>query len=172
MEAELLVPKTGLFRYVARGLRRSQASFGGLTYLTHAFLNFASRTGDDWARAIGTRACRALVELQGPQGEWPWVVDVERASVTDWYPVYSVHQDAMAPLFLTLGIDVFGLEVAGALAKSVGWIFGENQLGLSMIDPRRPFIYRSIQRTAPFPKLARGARMLRAGSWRLRKIGS
>jgi hypothetical protein len=31
-----------------------------------------------------------------------------------------------------------------------------------MIDPRRPFIYRSIQRTAPLPKLARAARMLRA----------
>ena len=45
VEAELLVPKTGLFRYVARGLRRSQASFGGLTYLTHAFLNFARPDG-------------------------------------------------------------------------------------------------------------------------------
>jgi N-acetylglucosaminyldiphosphoundecaprenol N-acetyl-beta-D-mannosaminyltransferase len=161
-EASLRVESTGLFRYSARSLRRNQSSFGGVAYLTHAYLHLASRCDDAWAREVGLRACEALVALQGPRGEWPWLIDVERGAVSDWYPVYSVHQDAMAPLFLTLAIDAMGRDLGASLARSVGWIYGENQLGVSMIDPRRPFIHRSIQRAERLPRVTRGARMLRA----------
>jgi hypothetical protein len=93
--AELLVPKTGLFRYVARGLRRSRV-VRRADVSTHAF-HFASLAGDDWARAIGTRARGRRGAAGSSQGEWPGS-SMSNASVTDWYPVYSVHQDAMAAL--------------------------------------------------------------------------
>src|SRR5438093_6782818 len=40
--------------------------------------------------------------LQGPQGEWPWMIDVRSGNPLDVYPVFAVHQDED-------GIDVEGI---------------------------------------------------------------
>ena len=45
----------------------------------------------------GTRAT-GCSRLQLPDGGWPWLFDAERGTVVERYEVYSVHQDAMAPM--------------------------------------------------------------------------
>jgi hypothetical protein len=83
------------------------------------------------------------MQLQGPQGEWAWFYDVPHGSVVDFYEVYSVHQHGMAPAFLH---HAEAQQIEGARAAIITgfeWLFGNNQMGVSMLYPREQLFYRS-----------------------------
>ncbi len=48
----------------------------------------------------GSETAAAICGLQGPEGQWWWHYDTRNGSVVEGYPVYSVHQHAMAPMAL------------------------------------------------------------------------
>ncbi|MBM3334231.1 hypothetical protein FJY63_06180, partial [Candidatus Sumerlaeota bacterium] len=160
--------RTGLFRYCSNGFRKNQASFGGMAYLTWALLRYGRRVGERAALDAGLAACRSLIELQGPQGQWPWMINVRSATVSDWYQVYSVHQDAMAPLFLLEALDLGCPEAREAIMRGFNWIVGENEMGQNMVCNRHSMIYRSVIRKGRFEKAARFVRMLRSDYLRYR----
>jgi hypothetical protein len=87
-----------------------------------------------------------LIQLQGPQGEWAWFYDTVTGKVTDWYQVYSVHQEAMAMLFLLPALDDGLQEAKAAIERSYRWLFGDNQLNVPMMTKEPFFSYRSIRR--------------------------
>lgn len=127
-------------------LRRGMTSFGGVAYYLMALGEYGDLFGDNDAKEEFARGVKAAIALQGEQGEWPWFIDTKRKRVLDWYQIYSVHQDAMAMLFLLPAKDA-GIEGATtAIEKSYRWLFGENELGTSMISERPFFIYRSLRR--------------------------
>ena len=47
-----------------------------------------------------SRAADRLPRLQRPDGGWPWLFDTRSGRVVEPYEIYSVHQDAMAPMAL------------------------------------------------------------------------
>jgi hypothetical protein len=154
-------PASGLPRHSLSAYRRNIVSFGTLVYFLRA-LHEAERTLEDERAALRYREglARALA-LQGPQGEWPWMIDVARGVAFDRYPVFSVHQDSMAMLFLLPAIDA-GLPGARAAAeRSLRWVHGENELGLRLYR-EEPFFfaYRAIERNESAPKLRRYVRWL------------
>src|SRR5262249_50809361 len=91
---------SGLFFDAAYGLRRWFGSFSTQTYLTLACYTYGEFANDRRALEMANLAARTLIELQGPNGEWPWFFYVPSAMVVDFYEIYSVHQYGMAPAFL------------------------------------------------------------------------
>lgn len=137
---------SGLFHDSPTSWRRSFASFAAQTYLTIACYNVSSILEGDRPLALANRCVRKLINLQGPQGEWPWFYHVPTGRVVDLYEVYSVHQDGMAPAFLEHA-ELHGVPGArDALTRSFEWIFGANQLGQSMLRPELGMIVRSQAR--------------------------
>src|SRR5439155_25936528 len=136
----------GLFMDAAMGSRRRFSSFATNTYLTLACYIYGEWSGDDHALTLAKTCTRTLIELQGPQGEWPWFYYTPGGRVVDFYEVYAVHQAGMAPAFLERA-ERHGVPGATeALVRGFKWIFGENQMKRSMLWKREGLICRSQAR--------------------------
>lgn len=70
------------------------------------------------ADACGARIC----ELQGEGGQWWWHYDARRGSVVEGYPVYSVHQHAMAPTALFDLAEAGGTDQTAAVRRGLAWM--------------------------------------------------
>jgi hypothetical protein len=134
---------SGLFYDAAVGPRRRFSSFATQTYLTLACYKFGEWSGNTRALALAKACTRTLIDLQGPQGEWPWFYYTPKGRVVDWYEVYSVHQEGMAPAFLECAEQHEVPDATQALVKGFRWIFGQNQLNRSMLFRRLGLICRS-----------------------------
>lgn len=153
-------PRSGLFPHgggVTRGMGAHVSCFADLVYPIHALALYAGLTGDPDALDAATRCGRQLHRLQGPAGQWWWHYDRRTGRVIERYPVYAVHQDAMAPLAF------FALEAAGgpsfreAVHKGLDWLERAPELGGgSLIDEEAGIIWRKVARREP-GKLARYA---------------
>ena len=156
--AELVEERTGLPRHCTSRYRRNVVSFGALTYFLRAMHEAAATLDDPEAeRLFETGVMRAL-SLQGPLGEWPWMIDARTGTAFDFYPVFTVHQDSMAMLFLHPALDRGLPGVDGAIGRSLDWVFGENGLSQPMFLERPAFAYRSIERAERAPRLRRYGR--------------
>jgi hypothetical protein len=149
-------PQTFLVRHVPSGYRRSVASFAASCYTAYALLTVAARTGDRRAHQVGLEIARRLISLQGPQGQWAWFYHVARGMVLDYYPVYSVHQHSMAPMFLLAGLDLGHTDFREPLVKGFKWILRTNEAGVDMVSGEREVIWRSVDRSGPFSRMTRG----------------
>ena len=159
----LVVPSSGLPRHSTRRYRRNLVSFGGLVYFLRAMHEYEQATGDAEARSLFERGVAYALTVQGPRGEWPWLMNGASGAIVDPYPVFSVHQDSMAMLFLHPALDR-GLPGAGeAVSRSVPWCFGENELGIGFYVREPFFAYRSIERDERAPRLRRYLRSVSPG---------
>jgi hypothetical protein len=120
----------------------------------------ASTFGDRRAEKLFRSGVAEALELQGPLGEWPWMIDVARARAFDRYPVFSVHQDSMAILFLRPALDTAIAGAASAIDRSVRWVHGENELGLRFYLEEPFFAYRAVERSESWTKARRYGRWL------------
>ena len=161
--------RTHLVRHRASGWRSDWASFAASCYTSYALLTLGRVLNDDDARGEGLAIARRLVELQGPLGQWAWFYDVPRGRVVDFYQVYAVHQEAMAPFFLLEAIDQGHEEFRAPLAKGFRWILGENEIGRSMVSREHSLVWRSLVRVESMEKARRFARGL--GSKHLGRSG-
>jgi hypothetical protein len=166
LTAHLADPGTGLPRHTTEWYRRRIVSFGSLTYFLRAMAEAAATLEDGRADALFTSGAAHALRFQGPQGEWPWMIDCRDAKPFDHYPVFGVHQDSMAMLFLHPALDRGMAGSAQAITRSLSWGFGNNALEAQMY-PEQPFFfpYRAIERAERMPKLRRYLRSgrLRAG---------
>ncbi len=153
-------PVTGLVRQEPFGFRRNWAPFGAQSYMAFAFLHLARKTGNDWARDLGLRTVRKLVQLQGEDGQWGWMYHVPTGKVVDYYPVFSVHQYAYAPFFLLEAIDQGYQEFREPLVKGFRWILGKNEMGQSMVEPARQIVWRRVIRKGSDSKLIKLSRAM------------
>jgi len=151
---------TGLFCYggrargqLRRRLRRELGFFDNQVYGIHGTADYYRAFGDREALAIAERCVDQILHAQGPLGQWAWHYNVRTGAVVDRYPVYSVHQHGMGPMALNAVAEITGRSVDDALERSVAWVFGENELRHSMLDPDRTVIWRSIRRRLARNKL-------------------
>jgi hypothetical protein len=148
---------SGLFLHYGAGARRRFPNFATQIYSVLALATVA-RVDPGRERPALARAARAaerLISLQLPDGGWPWLFDASRGTVFERYEVYSVHQDAMAPMGLLELSQVSGDRAyADAAVRGLGWIDGGNELGVEMLDEREGLLYRSIRRRRPLDRLA------------------
>jgi hypothetical protein len=143
-----------LFRHFgAPGRRRRFPNFATQIYSVLALAVAARHQLDERALEAARAAADRLLELQLPDGGWPWLFDVERGTVVERYEIYSVHQDAMAPMALFELSEACGNErYAEAAVRGLDWIHGANELGADMVDRERKLVLRSIRRRRGFDR--------------------
>jgi hypothetical protein len=148
--ARRFVPRAHVFagtaqRPVRNPLMLRLTSFASQVYPVLGLCELALAIGGEPPPAVG-RVCDFLAEVQGDRGQWWWFYSTTKREVMEGYPVYSVHQDAMAPMALLSARRVRLGDYAGPLISGLRWIGGDNELGRSLVDPRAGLIYRAIQR--------------------------
>jgi hypothetical protein len=89
--------------------------------------------------------------------------DAKRGPVVDGYPVFSVHQDGMAPMALLETTAAGGRSFAREVETGRAWIFGENELRRNLVHREEGLVLRDIHRSG----VGRTRRMIRAATWRL-----
>lgn len=143
-----------LFRHRDVGRRARFPNFATQIYGVLA-LAVAVKGGHGGDRALATarRVAGRLLELQRPDGGWPWIFDAERGTVVEPYEIYAVHQDAMAPMALLELSEVTGdTRYREAAIRGLDWVFGQNDLNRSMLDRDGGILYRSIRRKRGFDR--------------------
>ncbi|GAA2417986.1 hypothetical protein GCM10010191_30730 [Actinomadura vinacea] len=127
-----------------------------------------ARTGDGEALAAANRVADAFCAAQGPDGQWWWHYDARTGGVVEGYPVYSVHQHAMAPMALLDLAEAGGGDHLGAIARGIGWLAAPPETGEPLMPGEPVMTWRKVARRDP-RKAVRGARaattLLRPG-WR------
>jgi hypothetical protein len=152
-------PSTGLPRHDAAWHRRHVVSFGGLVYYLRALHEAAVALDDADAAARFRAGVGRALALQGRDGEWPWMIGVATGKPLDVYPIFTVHQDSMAMLFLLPARDQ-GIDVGSAIEDSLAWNTGRNQLGESLVVKHPFHVHRSIERVDAVPRVRRYVRTL------------
>jgi hypothetical protein len=160
IRTNLVVEPSRLPRHSTRRYRRDIVSFGSLVYYLRSLHEYAHTAGSHEAESLFDHGVRFALGLQGPQGEWPWLLDARSGRVVDGYPVFSVHQDSMAMLWVLPARDRGLPGAAEAIPRSLQWGFGENELDVDFYVPG-PFVaHRSIERAESAPRLRRYLRSL------------
>jgi len=150
--------EAGIFPHVlgaSGGLRGHVACFADLVYPIHALSLYHRATGDPEALAAAKRCAEQICRVQGPAGQWWWHYDYRTGRVIEGYPVYAVHQDAMAPLALFAVEETSGEDFSRATRRGLDWLVRSPELdGASLIDEGADVIWRKVARHEP-GKLAR-----------------
>lgn len=96
--------------------------FADQTYPLQALARAHASDGDPVALAAADACAARVCALQGDGGQWWWHYDARRGSVVEGYPVYSVHQHAMAPTALFDLADAGGTDFGAAIRRGLSWM--------------------------------------------------
>lgn len=107
---------------VRHRLRKYVANFADQIYSVQALAFAAIADNHGAARDAADRAAARLVELQGPLGQWWWHYNPRSGDVAQSFPVYAVHQHAMAPMALMAAAAAGGTDQRDAVTLSHRWI--------------------------------------------------
>ena len=133
-------------------------SFASQVYPVLGLCELALATETAPGNEVGP-VCDFLVEAQGGLGQWWWFYSTRGRRVIEGYPVYSVHQDAMAPMaLLELWEACRDARLSEAVARGLSWIDGNNELGVNMVDRTSGLVLRSIRRKPGYDRLWAGAK--------------
>jgi hypothetical protein len=146
------------------GPRSHVTCFADQVYPIHALSLYAAARGDRRALEIAAGAAQQICDRQGAAGQWWWHYDVRTGRVTEGYPVYAIHQDAMAPLALRALIAAGGPRMDAHVNRGVDWLVAAPELnGGSLIDPALDMVWRKVGRHEP----AKASRYIQAAATRL-----
>lgn len=130
-------------------LRAHIGCFADQVYSTQGLARLSLICRDPAALAAAEACAAAICRLQGPEGEWWWHYDTRTGTVVEGYPVYSVHQHAMAPMALLDLREAGGADHIAALVKGLAWLDGRNGSGRSLVSERDNVIWRKVARREP-----------------------
>lgn len=143
-------PRTHIFQHAGdrapmrHRLRTHVANFADQIYAVQALAFCAIAEGHAGALAAADGSARRLVELQGSLGQWWWHYDPRSGSVAQGFPVYAVHQHAMAPMALMALAAAGGTDHRAAVDLSHRWI-RHNELSVDLLDSGHGTIWRDIE---------------------------
>ena len=161
-------PRSAMFPHVlggrSVGFRSHVCCFADLVYPVHALARYAEVCGDAEAGHIALQCAMAICARQGSAGQWWWHYDRRSGDIVERYPVYAVHQDAMAPMALFALERVAGVDLGSPIARGLGWLARAPELGGgSLIDEGAGLIWRKVARREP----VKFSRYAQAGASRL-----
>jgi hypothetical protein len=147
-------PHSGMFPHHLGGqtgsFRSHVSCFADLVYPIHALARYAELFDDVEARDIASRCAGAVCARQGLGGQWWWHYDRRTGDVVEQYPVYAVHQDAMAPMALFALESATRTDLRSPIAKGLAWLTRAPELrGGSLIDEGAGLIWRKVARREP-----------------------
>jgi len=124
--------------------------FADFVYPIQALSYYYQAVQDSQAAEIACCCAEKMCELQGEDGQWWWHFDNRQGNVLERFPVYSVHQDSMAPMALFALNNAFGKEYLQAIHKGLNWLNNSPEINNSLIDMERQIIWRKVARREPF----------------------
>ena len=127
-------------------LSRRVACFADQVYPIMALANYGAAFGDNASIDIASKTADMICRLQGPQGQWWWHYDVKDGTVSEEYPVFSVHQDAMAPMALLAVDTAAGTDHRLHIEKGLFWLSAPDDVRPTMIVPQEGIIWRDVHR--------------------------
>jgi hypothetical protein len=136
--------------------RAHVGSFADQIYPVQALARAYGLTGDSRLLEASNRTAQRLCELQGPAGQWWWHYDTRTGGVVERYPVYSVHQHAMAPMVLHDLVEAGGDDHRSEVAAGLAWLHAPAETAEEMISERFGLVWRKVGRREP-RKAARAA---------------
>jgi exopolysaccharide biosynthesis WecB/TagA/CpsF family protein len=155
------VPAASLGRW-----RSHVGCFADQVYPVQALARHAAATGDRGVLAVANRGAAAICRVQGREGQWWWHYDVRDGSVVEGFPVYSVHQHAMAPMALLDLAESGGDDHLDELLLGLDWLRSHPETFGEVVDEERGVIWRKVGRREPSKaarKVAAVTTSLRAG---------
>jgi hypothetical protein len=155
----LLAARSEVFPHLVSGRRpwyRSHVgSFADQVYSVQALARLHASSRDLRALAAAEVVAAAICQAQGPAGQWWWHYDARTGGVVEGYPVYSVHQHAMAPMALLDLADAGGQGRIEAVCRGLAWLSQHPETPEPMIERDPPMIWRKVAR-ADRAKIVRG----------------
>lgn len=158
-------------RSFREAISRRIACFADQVYPILALASYGRHFNDSMSVDAAVAVADTICRLQGPRGQWWWHYDVNTGIVAEEYPVFSVHQDGMAPMAL-LAIDkVAGTNHRSYVEKGLTWLNKQNELNVTMLMAERGVIWRNIHRreVGKMYRLARSV-LLTAGCDRAHRL--
>jgi hypothetical protein len=144
--------------------RAHVGSFADQVYPVQALARLHGSADDPQALAVADLVASVICSAQGDGGQWWWHYDSRTGEVIEGYPVYSVHQHAMAPMVLLDLAEAGGQSHIDAICRGVLWLADPPEKAEELVLDEPPIIWRKVAR-ADRRKLVRG---LRAASTRIR----
>ena len=139
-------------------------SFADQVYPVQALARLHASADDQPALAVADAVAGRICAAQGEFGQWWWHYDSRVGSVVEGYPVYSVHQHAMAPMVLMDLAEAGGVGHLDAICRGLRWLADPPETPETLILDDPPTTWRKVAR-GDRRKAVRG---LRAASTRIR----
>ena len=154
------LPATSLGRW-----RAHIGCFADQVYPIQALARLAAFHDDPAALAGANRAAELICALQGDAGQWWWHYDARDGSVVERFPVYSVHQHAMAPMALFDLAAAGGDDHRASIIRGLGWLDTHPEVLPDLVSHGRGQVWRKVGRREP----AKAARKISAVTTSLRQ---
>ncbi len=142
------------------GLGRRIACFADQVYPILAYSRYGAIFEDRQALNLARCVVETLCQLQGPLGQWWWHYNTATGRISEEYPVFSVHQEAMAPMALLAYDRATGQNHRDAIDRGLAWLTGKNELREDLIHPEEGIIWRDVEKREP----RKAARIIRGVS--------
>lgn len=130
-------------------LRAHVGCFADQVYPIQALARLALSAGDSAALDRANACAERICALQGPAGQWWWHYDVRNGSVLERYPVYSVHQHAMAPMALLDLWEAGGNDHWQSVIKGLDWLDRHPEVDANLIADESGVVWRKVGRREP-----------------------
>jgi hypothetical protein len=137
--------------------RAHVGSFADQVYPIQALARLHRSSSDPEALAVANDVAGTICAAQGEAGQWWWHYDARTGGVTEGYPVYSVHQHAMAPMALLDLAEAGGDDHGDAIGRGLAWLTSPPETAERLVLDDPPVVWRKVARADP-RKVVRGLR--------------
>jgi hypothetical protein len=130
--------------FLPRAFSNRFGTFADQIYSIYALTTFgrAFQIEEPIESALG--CANAVCALQGEMGQWWFLYDKSSCRVVNRYPVFSLHQDGIAPIGLLALGETTGQNFDESMYKGLSWIAGANELSNDLRSLGRGLIWDSI----------------------------
>jgi len=149
-----------LYPHVTSGspwYRAHVGSFADQIYPLQALARLHRSSADPEALRVATEIAAALCAAQGESGQWWWHYDARTGGVVEGYPVYAVHQHAMAPMALLDLAEANGPDNMDAICRGLRWLAKPTEAEEPLVPDDVQITWRKVARNDR-GKLVRGLR--------------
>lgn len=116
-------------------------------FAIYAFMRYAQAFDDSQSLKIALDCAQHLQKKQGELGQWWDLYEVDTGKVARKYPIYAMHQDALAPLaFLSIG-ERTGVDFLEDVNAGVMWLHRNNEIGMPMVSTSLNVIWEGMHDT-------------------------
>jgi hypothetical protein len=149
--------------------RAHVGSFADQVYPLQALARASRLTGEAWMLEHADRTATAICTAQGTAGQWWWHYDSRDGGVVERYPVYSVHQHAMAPMVLFDLWEAGGADRRAEIVSGLSWVDTHPEVVEELVAERFGLVWRKVGRREP-RKAARAVGAATTAVWPGRTI--